>query len=123
MNSDIENLKERACQFIDTHAQTLIDVSHQIHANPEENYEEHFAADLLCRTSTDLGLSADKGAYGAPTGFVADMGVGNTVCIMSEYDALPDIGHGCGHNVIAAAGLGAAVALGSIAANAGGRVR
>ena len=83
MNSDVENLKVRACQFIDEHAQTLIDVSHQIHANPEQNYEEYFAADLLCRTSTGLGLSADKGAYGAPTGFVADMGTGNTVCIMS----------------------------------------
>ena len=123
MNSDIEQLKDRACQLIDDHAQILIDVSHQIHDNPEENYEEHFAAELLCETSTKLGLTADKGAYGAPTGFVADLGSGNTVCIMSEYDALPDIGHGCGHNVIAAAGLGAAVALGSIAADAGGRVR
>lgn len=123
MNKNVESLKDEVCEFIDSVASQLVEVSHEIHAHPEQNYEEHFASELLARTSSQLGLNVQKGAYGADTGFVGETGAGATVCIMSEYDALPEIGHGCGHNVIAAAGLGAAVALTRIASHAGGRIR
>jgi amidohydrolase len=121
--SDVEGLKAKACSLIDKNAETLINVSHEIHDHPEENYEEVFASELLTRTANGLGMPVELGAFDCATGFSGDVGSGPTVCIMSEYDALPDIGHGCGHNVIAAAGLGAAIALASIAKASGGRVR
>jgi amidohydrolase len=122
-NSEVSTLKDLACARIDSVAAELVSVSHQIHAHPEQNHEEFFASELLVRTSNALGLHTDLGAYGCDTGFSGEIGTGPTVCIMSEYDALPDIGHGCGHNVIAAAGLGAAIGLSIVANSAGGRVR
>jgi amidohydrolase len=120
---DIAQLKKAACDRIDAAADTLVQVSHDIHAHPEQNFEEVFASELLTRTASSLGMPVELGRYGCSTAFGGDVGNGPTVCIMSEYDALPDIGHGCGHNVIAAAGLGAAIALASVAGAAGGRVR
>jgi amidohydrolase len=122
-NSEVKTLKDIACAHIDSVAAELVSVSHQIHAHPEQNHEEYFASELLVRTSNALGLHTDLRAFGCDTGFSGEAGSGPTVCIMSEYDALPDIGHGCGHNVIAAAGLGAAIGLSIVAASAGGRVR
>jgi amidohydrolase len=121
--SEVEELKTTACNLIDKNAEVLISVSHEIHDHPEQNYEEVFASELLTRTANGLGVPVELGAFDCATGFSGDVGNGPTVCIMSEYDALPEIGHGCGHNVIAAAGLGAAIALASIAKNSGGRVR
>ena len=121
--SEVDELKTAACNLIDKNAEVLISVSHEIHDHPEQNYEEVFASELLTRTANGLGVPVELGAFDCATGFSGDVGTGPTVCIMSEYDALPDIGHGCGHNVIAAAGLGAAIALASIAKNSGGRVR
>ena len=121
--SEVDELKTAACNLIDKNAEVLISVSHEIHDHPEQNYEEVFASELLTRTANGLGVPVELGAFDCATGFSGDVGTGPTVCIMSEYDALPEIGHGCGHNVIAAAGLGAAIALASIAQNSGGRVR
>jgi len=120
---DVLDLKARACAIIDECAATLVSVSHDIHDHPEQNYEEFFASELLTRTAHRLGMPVELGAFDCPTGFSGDVGSGPTVCIMSEYDALPDIGHGCGHNIIAAAGLGAAIALSSLASASGGRIR
>ncbi len=121
--SEVEELKTRACNLIDSNADELVRVSHEIHDHPEQNYEEVFASELLTRSANGLGVPVELGAFDCPTGFSGDVGTGPTVCIMSEYDALPEIGHGCGHNIIAAAGLGAALALASIAKDSGGRVR
>lgn len=121
--SEVEELKTRACNLIDSNADELVRVSHEIHDHPEQNYEEVFASELLTRSANELGVPVELGAFDCPTGFSGDVGTGPTVCIMSEYDALPEIGHGCGHNIIAAAGLGAALALASIAKDSGGRVR
>lgn len=123
LDSEVLRLKDQACAAIDAAAQTLVEVSHDIHDHPEQNFEEFFASELLCRTSEKFGLSVELGAFSSGTGFSGDIGSGPTVCIMSEYDALPDIGHGCGHNVIAAAGLGASVGLTAVAGAAGGRLR
>ncbi len=120
---DVEDLKNRVAAVVDSVAEELVEVSHEIHARPEQNFEEHFASELLTRVANRHGLAAERGAFGADTGVVAEAGNGPVVCVMSEYDALPDIGHGCGHNVIAAAGLGAAIALAAVAGDAGGRLR
>ena len=122
-DTEVRQLKDQACAAIDAAAQTLVEVSHDIHAHPEQNYAEFFASELLSRTAGSHGLDVELGAYSSVTGFSGDIGNGPTVCIMSEYDALPDIGHGCGHNVIAAAGLGAAIGLATVASSAGGRLR
>jgi amidohydrolase len=123
MSNEIQELKQQALQRIDAVADLLVEVSHEIHAHPEQNFEEFFASELLSRAAQQSGFPVELHAYGAETGFAGDVGTGPTVCVMSEYDALPDIGHGCGHNVIAAAGLGAAIGLASVASSAGGRVR
>ena len=121
--SEVDELKIRACNLIDKNSEVLISVSHEIHDHPEQNYEEVFASELLTRTANGLGVPVELGAFDCSTGFSGDVGTGPTVCIMSEYDALPEIGHGCGHNIIAAAGLGAAIALAALAKETGGRVR
>lgn len=123
MADSISDLKQRALTRIDEVASDLIEVSHQIHDHPEQNFEEFFASELLTKVANSHHVPVEKNVFGCETGFVADVGDGPTVCIMSEYDALPEIGHGCGHNVIAAAGLGAAIGLAAIASHAGGRVR
>lgn len=120
---DVLEIKERVRAHIESIAPVLVETSHEIHARPELNFEEFFASEMLVRASSSLGLRVELGLYDSVTGFGGDVGAGPTVCVMSEYDALPGIGHGCGHNVIAAAGLGAAVGLALVAGECGGRVR
>ncbi|MGD9995797.1 MAG: M20 family metallopeptidase [Ilumatobacteraceae bacterium] len=120
----IDALKRRVCDEVDRLADRLIDASHQIHAHPELNFEEVFAHDLLTSLLDDAGLATTRHAYGVGTAFEARSGAdGPEIAVLCEYDALPAIGHACGHNVIATAGLGAGLALAAVAADAGGRVR
>lgn len=101
---------------IDGLADTLIDVSHSIWDHPELCFEERHAHDLLCDVLEAEGLDVTRHAYGLDTAFVAEVGdEGPTVAVCLEYDALPDVGHACGHNIIAAAAVGAGVALASVA--------
>jgi amidohydrolase len=117
-----EELYERVHTIIDSIAKDLIEASHHIHAHPELNYEEYIASETLARVGATHGLEVERGVFGVDTALAAAVGEGPTVCVMSEYDALPGIGHGCGHNVIGTAGLGAAIALARIAGTAGGRL-
>ena len=121
---DITEAKQRACDEIDRLAPELLDVSHRIHARPELCFEEHHAHDLLTEVLSDHGLAVQRRAYGLDTAFEARAGDGNgpLVAVVCEYDALPGIGHACGHNIIAASGLGAGLALAALAGEAGGRV-
>lgn len=119
-----ESLKQQACAAIDRMKSDLVEISHQIHARPELNFEEQFAHGLLTSAIADNDLKVTRGAYGLDTAFEARSGThGKTVAVLCEYDALPGIGHACGHNIIAAAGLGAGLALAPLAAQAGGRLR
>lgn len=90
----------------------LIALSHEIHADPELAFAEHRAAARVADVLRVAGFRTAVGAYGLSTAVEAVMGDGEfTVTLCAEYDALPGIGHACGHNIIAAAGVGAAVAL------------
>ena len=121
---ELDVLKARLCRRVDALAGVLLDVAHRIHDRPELAFEEHFAHDLLTSVIADHGVAVTGGAWGLPTAFDARAGDGGpTVAICCEYDALPGLGHACGHNVIAAAGLGAGLAAAAVAAEAGGRVR
>jgi amidohydrolase len=116
--------KARAAAEVDRRAGLLLDVSHRIWDDPELCFQEHNAHDLLCDVLAAEGLDPTRHAYGLETAFVADAGSsGPRVAVICEYDALPDIGHACGHNVIAAAGLGAGLAATALAEELGGRVR
>ena len=119
----LRTAKDRLAVEIDRRADLLLDVSHQIHAHPELNFDERFAHDLLTRVLADEGLDVTRSARGVETAFEGRAGDGGpTVAVVCEYDALPGIGHACGHNVIAAAGLGAGLAAAALADELGGRV-
>jgi amidohydrolase len=91
---------------------SLIELSHRIHANPEQRFEEHKASGWLADVLTEAGFDVERGAYALPTAFMARRGTGALhVAICAEYDALPNVGHACGHNIIAAAAAGAGIAL------------
>ena len=118
------DLKRDVCGVIDDMAGELIEVSHAIHANPELAFHEFEAVKLLTAKVEQAGLPIQREAFGLKTGFASAFGKGDSeVAILSEYDALPDIGHACGHNIIAVTGLGASLALGKLGANLPGRVR
>jgi amidohydrolase len=117
------DLKQVAVADVDRRKDQLLDVSHQIHAHPELCFEERFARDLLASVLEDASFQVERGAYGLETAFAARAGeVGPLVAVLCEYDALPGIGHACGHNIIAAAGLGAGLAAATVARRAGGRL-
>ena len=109
-----DELKTKVCQAVDALAGELEAISHRIHANPELCYEEEKAAAWLTEFLEQKGLKVERGVGGLPTAFRASVpgsGAGPTIAIMAEYDALPKIGHACGHNVIATSGAGAGAAL------------
>ena len=120
---DLAALKERLREEVGSRAGRLVEVSHEIHAHPETNYEERFAHDLLTDELEGDGLEVERHAFGVDTAFIARAGTsGPAIAVLLEYDALPGIGHACGHNIIATAGLGAGLAAAAVAAEAGGRV-
>ena len=105
-------LKDQAAALVERSAERLRGVSRTIHANPELGFHEVQAAALLCDELEALGFKTERGICDLPTAFSASIGSGKlTVAICAEYDALPGMGHACGHNIIAAAALGAAAAL------------
>ncbi|MCE7747096.1 MAG: M20 family metallopeptidase [Candidatus Heimdallarchaeota archaeon] len=109
-------LKEKVCKYIDENKDLLFAVSKEIHENPELNFEEFKASKLLSKKLEEakfdvkLGVAELETAIHAQHPIVSD---GPTIAILAEYDALPEMGHGCGHNLIAAAALGASLALGN----------
>jgi amidohydrolase len=120
---ELEAVKDRIADEVDQRADVLIDASHQIHANPELNFEEQFAHDILTGILEAEGLELQRKAYGLETAFAARAGSsGPTIAVLCEYDALPGIGHACGHNIIGTAGLGAGLAAATLADELGGRV-
>ena len=115
--------KQQMVSEVNAREARLLGVSHQIHETPELCFEEYTAHDLLCSVLEDEGLEVERSAFGLDTAFVARAGqAGPHIAVICEYDALPEIGHACGHNVIAAAGLGAGLAAASLAEEIGGRV-
>ena len=122
--TELEEVKQIVCDEVDAIADILLEASHAIHKNPELNFEEHFAHETLTGILEDQGLSPQRGAYDLETAFEASVGdEGVCVAVLCEYDALPDIGHACGHNIIGTAGLGAGIAASKVAERLGGTLR
>jgi amidohydrolase len=109
---------------VDEARDTLIDLSHRIHANPELCFEEEKSSAWVAETLASGGFDVEAGVCDLPTAFIATAGSGPlTIAICAEYDALPGIGHACGHNIIAAAAAGAGVALAGLADDLGVTVK
>jgi amidohydrolase len=114
----------RLARDVDDLAPTLRDVSAKIHAHPELRFEEHRAAAWLADAVEAAGVAVERGVGGLPTAFRARAGAGQgpKIAILAEYDALPEIGHACGHNLIASGALGAFLSLARQAEALGGTV-
>ena len=110
-------LKEQIAGAIDEHAPGIVQVALQIHQRPELGFQERFASQLLADSLQRQGFEVEKPLGGLETAFRATKrgkGPGPTVAVLAEYDALAGIGHGCGHNLIAASGLASAIGLGQV---------
>jgi amidohydrolase len=112
-----EQLRSKALAAIDAARDTILAVGDEIHANPELGLEEHRAAELLTSTIAGFGFEVERPAGGLETAFIArkrGKGTGPRVAFLAEYDALPGLGHGCGHNLIASSNLAAAIGAGAV---------
>jgi amidohydrolase len=119
--------KLRLAQAVERARDEIIDLSHRIHADPEPAFEEHHAAAWVAEALARHGYDVEHPAGSLATAVRAVRrggrgGDGPRIAILAEYDALPGLGHGCGHNTMAASGVGAAIALASIADELPGEV-
>jgi amidohydrolase len=120
----VSSAKDATRRELDLARDGLIDLSHRIWDHPEIAFEEEQTSAWAAETLADAGFEVRTGVCDLPTAFVAEAGSGPlTVGICAELDALPSIGHACGHNIIAAAGVGAGVALRRVADELGITVR
>jgi len=121
----IIDLKSHIQDVIDSHAERVIGLAKEIHANPEIGNEEVFASGLLSGYLKEFGFEVTLGVAGHETAFYAvkDSGVeGPTIAFLAEYDALPGLGHACGHNIIGTTSVTAGIALSEALADTGGKV-
>ena len=120
---EIENLKLKVKDSVEAQRQQLIRLSLNIHDNPELGFEEDKASAWLTGYLADNGFHIERGIVNLATAFRATYGQGSPrIALLAEYDALPEVGHGCGHNIIATSAVGAAVASKSIIDRLGGSV-
>jgi len=120
---DGQQLKQRAAAEVDRRRKELIDLSLRIHANPEIAFEEHKSAAALAEFLEANGFVVESGICEISTAFRASVGSGEPrVALLAEYDALPGVGHGCGHNIIGTASCAAGIALKPVIEETGGTV-
>jgi amidohydrolase len=121
----LEQLKKDVAAAVDGMRAELLELSHTIHQEPELALEEFKAAKRLSDAVASHELPVEREAFGVKTAYACEFGKdsGPVIAVLSEYDALPGVGHACGHNIIATAGLGAAMALAKLGARLPGRVR
>jgi amidohydrolase len=121
------DLKTRVAAAVEAARAEIVDLSHRIHANPEPAFEEHQAAAWIAEVLRARGFEVEHPAGSLATAIRATHpggqgGDGPRIGILAEYDALPGLGHGCGHNTMAASGVGAAIALAAVADDLPGEI-
>ncbi|HEX3981345.1 MAG TPA: M20 family metallopeptidase [Acidimicrobiales bacterium] len=122
--AELDVQKEAARRAVDDDLSRLVRLSHDIHDHPETAFEEDRASAWTAETLDSAGFDVVSGTAGLPTAFVAEIGSGPLVlAICAEYDALPGVGHACGHNIIAASAVGAGLGLAPVADELGLTVR
>jgi len=119
--------KRRLAAAVEAQRDAILELSHAIHADPEPAFEEHRAAARCAQLLARAGFTVELPAGRLPTAIRARLaggrgGEGPRVGILAEYDALPGLGHGCGHNTMAASGVGAALALATLAPELPGEI-
>lgn len=117
--------RQTITDFIDSHREKWIEVSHAIHNRPEIGNEEFFASKTHVSNLKKYGFDVEIDIAGHPTGFIArkkSKKPGPVISFLAEYDALPGLGHACGHNIIGTASVAAGIALGEVIDTTGGEV-
>lgn len=118
--------KQRLADAVQQARAEILDLSHRIHANPEPAFEEHQAARWVAEAIARHGYAVEHPAGSLSTAVRGTLrggaGEGPRIGILAEYDALPGLGHGCGHNTMAASGIGAAIALARLAPELRGEI-
>jgi len=110
----VKKLKEDIQNYVDSIKDEIAKIAGYIHENPEIGYNEHKAGKFLTARLEENGFKVTRGVAGLPTAFEAVLkGKTDTprIAVLAEYDALPGLGHGCGHNIIAASAVGTALSL------------
>ncbi|MBI4277958.1 MAG: M20 family metallopeptidase [Armatimonadetes bacterium] len=121
--ADEGEVKRRVVAAVDDLAADLIALSRRLHANPEVAFQERQAAAWLTEMLERHGFTVERGVAGLPTAFIARYGRDRpAVAVLSEYDALPEVGHACGHNLIGPSAVAAGIALRAAADALGGTV-
>ena len=120
----VKEAKEAAAFVVEQRLPELIALSHSVHSTPELCFNETTSAHAVAEALRAGGLSVTEGVYELPTAFESRAGDGElVVAVCAEYDALPEVGHACGHNIIAASAVGAGLALAAVADQIGLAVR
>ncbi|MCI1945073.1 M20 family metallopeptidase [Clostridium luticellarii] len=122
----IKNFQQNIINEIENKKNAYINISHQIHNHPEIGNEEFFSSKLLIDTLEKEGFSVEKAVAGHPTSFIArkksNKNSGAAIGFLAEYDALPNLGHACGHNIIGTASTAAAISLSKLIDEIGGEI-
>ena len=122
---DLDSLKKIVQATVDEKRPVLEDIARFLYENPELGSEEFKAFEKITEVFEEHGFNVEKGVYDMPTAFVASFkgkGDGPKVAVLAEYDALPGVGHGCGHDLIAASAVGAGIAASKAIAELDGEV-
>jgi amidohydrolase len=119
--------KRRIAAAVEGHRSEILELSHRIHANPEPAFEEHQAAGWVAEALTRHDYSVEHPVGSLATAVRGRLAGGRggarpRVGVLAEYDALPGLGHGCGHNSMAASGVGAAIGLAAVAPELAGEI-
>jgi amidohydrolase len=123
VSPDSDSLKSRVIEEVEAQREALLEISHAIHDNPELGFREESASSRLCGYLAGNGFAVERPFCDLATAFRAVRGKNRPrVAFLAEYDALSGLGHGCGHNLIAASSIGAAVSLSRVIDETGGSV-
>src|ERR1700739_4304128 len=121
---DTHVAKEAAAAVIEQHLPELVALSHSVHSTPELCFNETKSARAVAEALRNGGLDVTEGVYDMATALETRSGNGDlVVAVCAEYDALPEVGHACGHNIIAASAVGAGLGLAAVADAIGLEVR
>ena len=122
----VDELLQLVMDEVDSLRDELVRTAATLHANPEVAFEEFESAALLSGLLEDKGFSVERGVAGLPTAFVASLSGGDsgpTLAFLAEYDALPGLGHACGHNLIGTSALGAGLAMKAVVPQLAGTIQ
>ncbi|ODG92571.1 amidohydrolase [Gottfriedia luciferensis] len=125
MTVKIETQREQIVNSIEESKEVYLEISHKIHEKPEIGNQEFFASETHTKILVEAGFDVTRNIAGHETGFVArkkSSKQGPTIAFLAEYDALPGLGHACGHNIIGTTSVAAGIALAEVISETGGEV-